>query len=323
MKEPNLTILIPTYNRREQLIELLKSIEKQGHFDEYKVVISDNHSNYDVQESVNRNFSVEFKNIITVHSWGFNTGMATNISVPFLLIKTEWCWMIGDDDSLIQGAVDIVLKQINEYRDVLAIKNTLSGFLPHEETSLSSIPEFIDYYSKEERGGEMMYLSMVYNLNNLRPYISKVTEYSYSYLSFLLPILFGLKDGLKFKLSSNQIIKYRNDASDNWAKVRALKVALGIRTIMDINFDIPDKQLKALHKVFMREIKVGFCMQSIINIPSKYYRNLLWSNLKPLFKVSSTWYNLIICRIVLSIFNLLNINLLSSALKVREFLHHS
>lgn len=313
-----LTILIPTFNRKDQLLELLHSIGAQGHLGQFKVLICDNHSNYDVVEAVRENVSPELFKSINFQIWPFNTGMSTNISIPFLFVDTDWCWMLSDDDKITDGSLSIIMEQIKLYPDVLAIKNSLTNFLKHEDIVVSSLNEFIDYYKEPERSGEMMYLSMVYNIRVLSPYMSMVTEYSYSCLSFLLPLIHGLKNGCKMKFSSFEAIEYRDNAVDNWARVRALKVALGVRTLLDVDFDIDDKTKKRLHKLLTRDIKVGFCLNAILQEPSRYRRDILMDSLSPMFKINSTWHNRYVCKILFFIYQQFGVNLLKSSVEIKK-----
>lgn len=318
INKPRLTLVIPTYNRSSQLRELLTSIEKQGHRDEFKVLICDNHSDYDITQSLLEGFDRNFIDIITIKRWPFNTGMSTNISIPFLFIDTEWCWIIGDDDTITDGAIEIILNQIQEFPRALAIKNSLKDFIKHKDLKVSSIESFIEYYSNKKLAGEMMYLSMVYNMKELCPYLSKVTEYSYSHLSFLIPILFGLINGGYMVFSSFEAIRYRSFANDNWASARALPTVLGIRTILDVDFGLNDKTTKSLNELLIRGIKIGFCLRALLTIPSNYRRRQVWQNLMPMIKMSNPWYNILVCWLVLSIYNFLGINILSIIIKIKS-----
>lgn len=305
-----LTILIPTYNRKERLVELLRSIEAQENFENYKLLICDNHSNYDVRECVESFFSEKFCKNVEYNVWNFNTGLSTNISSSFLLVKTEWCWMIGDDDIIEENSLKRIINDINQYRDVLAIKYSLTGFPPHEDRNITSLLDFAKYYRNENRRGEMMYLSMVYNIKNLYPYLTSLTEYSYTYLSFLLPILHGIADGQKMRLSSSVSIKYRIGANDNWATKGFMKVALGVRTLMDIDFNTDDKTLKELHKTFSGIMKAYQCLAPITTqYHSHYFRSVMWSSLRPLFRRSTPFPIYLCCNFIFYFFQITNINL--------------
>ena len=58
-----LSIAIPTYNRRDALLSLLKGIETLDYSPIYEVIISDNCSNYDVEAVLKENLSPDFLSI--------------------------------------------------------------------------------------------------------------------------------------------------------------------------------------------------------------------------------------------------------------------
>lgn len=308
-KEGQLTILIPTYNRQSQLLELLESLQKQGHFGEYSIIICDNCSDYDIKKTLSDRLVKDFISSIKINKWSFNTGMATNLSIPFLLVDTEWCWFLSDDDFITENALDVILTQIHKYQNVLAIKNSLIGHLKHDDIYINSVEEFVDYYNNDQRNGEMMYLSMIYNMKKLSPFFGRITEYSYTNLSFLLPVLFGLSAGGRMKLESFEAIQYRENAGDNWTNVRALKVALGIRTLMDVDFGIGRTLHKRLMKVLLRNVRSLFCLVAITKHPSWYYRKIIWSNLQPMFKLNTPWYKRYLCNMLFYLFQYTKINI--------------
>ena len=68
--EKFLTIVIPTYNRENQLIRLLRSIERQKVEHLYYIVILNNHSDYDVETSIRNHFPDPFiDNIETIYQF--------------------------------------------------------------------------------------------------------------------------------------------------------------------------------------------------------------------------------------------------------------
>ena len=71
-KERQLTIAIPTYNRRDSLIKLLKSIEASSYQQLKEIVISDNHSDYDVKEELTKEFPQDFLNYCRIIINPFN-----------------------------------------------------------------------------------------------------------------------------------------------------------------------------------------------------------------------------------------------------------
>lgn len=249
-----LSILIPTYNREERLLRLLKRLYSQGHWGEYNLIISDNHSDYDVMSCIRKEFEEDFYKNIEYHSNGFNTGLGANISFPFTYIKTDWCLFLSDDDEIADNMLERIIEDVNnkENENISAIKYSTEGLDIHEDNfSFSSIEEFTNYYLNRERG-DRWYLVMLYNMVILKQYCYYFTVYSYSCLSFLIPVIYSLieKTGT-VKVSSFRLIKYSAADGDAWySKPESyLKTLVCARTIFDINWPISAKSKKQLNKM--------------------------------------------------------------------------
>ena len=279
-----LTIAIPTYNRKEGLCKMLKSILRQGHTEEYQLLILDNHSNYDVRLMLCNEFSEDFANSVEIRRWIFNIGMATNISMPFLWTETKWLWLLSDDDEISDGAIQMILNDIKDNPNVLAIKYSLEDeFLPNEDIMIESIDEFSEYYNKDKRVYQMMYLSNVYNIEALAPYLSDITTYSYTHISFILPILRGLIDHKTYLLSSKPFVKYNNYSDDNWAKTRFKKVLLGYSSFADIDLCITTEELTNLHKAVFSAFNFRITLKWILTNCNRTESMMVWKRLYPIF----------------------------------------
>ena len=62
----SLSIIIPTYNRKERLKKQLQSIHNQADHNEVDIVLCDNCSNYNVKEMVLRELPSSFANSMRV-----------------------------------------------------------------------------------------------------------------------------------------------------------------------------------------------------------------------------------------------------------------
>ena len=260
-----LTILIPTYNRKERLFNTISNIYNQGHWGEYKIVIVDNHSDYSVQEMINQNFCSDFVKSVMVFRWKFNTGMSTNISIAFEFVETEWCWFLSDDDEILNGSLDIVLSDIQRYGNYSAIKYSIEGICKYDNTTISSVSTLLDYYAKHD-SGDKYYLSMLYNIKQLYPYMSELTVRSYTYLSFWLPIIRILNEqNNPVLMSSNTLYSYKKN-NDSWSSSpeKYLQTILGIRTLFDSTYNLSFTDFKKLKKVFFSNL--FFCNTVIIRI---------------------------------------------------------
>lgn len=263
MRSKDFTIMITTYNRKQRLLNMLHSIERQGHWGEYKLLIVDNCSpDYNWEEMLSE-FHKEFRDNIEIEIRSFNCGMSCNITSCFLLVKTKWVLFLSDDDEMIDGGLDIVLNDIEKYKDVGAIKYTIEKFQKYKDIEISSIDEYIDYFNKYESKGDVIFLTMVYNLEKLRDYLSLITSYAYTFISFNLPIYAGLADkNIKLKLSPNSILKYINpEKGSGWDNTQVL---LGISTFMDVTLPMQFIQKKNLLRIILANFKYYRTLKALI-----------------------------------------------------------
>lgn len=112
-----LSVCIPTYNRRECLNELLDSITSQSDISSpIEICISDDASTDDTQEFIS-NYQKKYPYIV-YHRFPSNLGLDSNILSSVSLAHGDYCWLMGNDDILEQGAVNHILNLIKEHRDV-------------------------------------------------------------------------------------------------------------------------------------------------------------------------------------------------------------
>lgn len=105
---PLITIAIPTFNRRDELLERVHEINNLKR--ELNVLILDNHSAYSVNEILE---ATEFsKNKIKYIRNNFNIGAPANILRCLEFCETKYIWVISDDDPLdlvnVNKAIEIV-----------------------------------------------------------------------------------------------------------------------------------------------------------------------------------------------------------------------
>lgn len=211
--QKKLTIVITTYNRRLPLLDQLKSIEKQGQYDDYDVIISDNHSDYDVKEWIRVNVAKEFYNIITVISRPYNIGGGLNITLSFQYPKTEWMWLLSDDDITEPGSIKVVLDDIKRHEgdEICWMKYSISGkYKSNKDCVLDNIATLFDYYSSGHSAGELAFMSNnVYRLNYLRGYFSDICMYNDTCVTqVVLPLLAIKGENKKMELRSICLTNY-------------------------------------------------------------------------------------------------------------------
>lgn len=117
--KPILTIGIPTYNRSNYLKNCLDHICYQKTKDVLVVVRDNCSTNYDFWDFIEpyvKNYGVE------AHRNNTNIGGDANIARLFEDCETDWLWVIGDDDYINEGAVDLALGVITNHQESVYIK---------------------------------------------------------------------------------------------------------------------------------------------------------------------------------------------------------
>ena len=212
----DLTIVITTYNRKEPLLKQLKSIESQGLFDRYEVIISDNHSDYDVKDWVESNLSSDFIKIVRVFVRPFNVGGDANITLSFQIPQTEWMWLLSDDDISEPASIQTILDDIAFHKndDVCWIKYSISGpFKPNNDITVESITDFFKCFTGEHSAGEMVFMSNnVYRMQDVFNHITDVSSNDITCMTqVLLPLLAVKNEKKKIQLRSIAVSNFIPD----------------------------------------------------------------------------------------------------------------
>ena len=107
-----LTICIPTYNRPKKLNNQLRVLLPQLN-DEVKLVVRDNHSNYNIKKLFPGLDYNKFEYIINDK----NIGADANIARCLETCDTKWLWILGDDDLIKNNTVLTILNLLKSNAD--------------------------------------------------------------------------------------------------------------------------------------------------------------------------------------------------------------
>lgn len=231
-----LTIVMPTYNRRERLLNQLSSIYKYGDLDYYYMVIVDNCSNYDVMAEIRENFPKEFVNNIEYHRNSINTQMGYNLARCFLYSKSKYVFQISDDDEYIEDFMDKIKTYINKYPDAMCIQFALGmSDKKFDDIVVSSLKEYDAQLFKRYLPGDCLYMgNKIYNMDALSPYLSDIFEYSYTMGSFLLPVLHSLWEQKNLMIISDQ--QLCNYIPNSIPGCSFFKITLAMATLYDVKW---------------------------------------------------------------------------------------
>ena len=175
MNKKVLTICIPSYNRKEELLKNLAALCPYL-TEEVKVVVRDNCSTkYDVKtvvEEYQRTYGIELvENTV-------NVGMNANICKCFEMCDTDWLWVLGDDDCVQPKGIEIVLNAIKENPDAIYLK-----FNSTQDRCTRGLVEFSDVMKSLYEYATSFFISET--VHNIRK-TSQFTYWHYEYLSSMI-----------------------------------------------------------------------------------------------------------------------------------------
>ncbi len=232
-----LTIVVPTYNRKERLIRQLSSIQKIGCIDWYYLVILDNHSNYDISQELSSVFSADFVDNIIVVKRKFNTGAGYNIAGAFEYAKTKWLWIISDDDVTPPDALKIIQNYTEKYPDAAIIEFSIGLDGKFDDRLIRSIQDLKKAYDDNLFvSGDLMYIgNNLYNCEVQMPYFGESCFYNYTMVPQIISSMKILLEqkGL-YVLSSAHVQTFvPNVHGDTW---HSIKIVLAICSVYDIRW---------------------------------------------------------------------------------------
>lgn len=241
-----LTVAITTYNRRERLLDQLYSLYRQQEYDMIKIIIIDNHSNYDVKAAITEKFGSEIADTVEVNRNPVNFGMCANLAMPFIYCNTPWLWTLSDDDETLADSIATILKDIRKSPDTIMFKYAIEGG-QLDDVEFSSFEQLIDYYyARKNAGGHLIFLSNnVYNMRYAMRYYGNTLSNSFCCIAQMLPMFYALdaKAGI-VRFCSSPLVKYIPPAPGTG--YHYLNTAIEISSTSMFPFRLSDKYHKKL-----------------------------------------------------------------------------
>lgn len=254
-----LTIVIPTYNRKKRLKRTLDLLQMQTDSN-FKVMILDNCSDYDVNDILENRDEVFLEKIKVVRN-KINIGMSANIANAFIQGIDGWMWLLSDDDIPSIYAVEDIYDQITHSSELAAIHFTyldISNYISNEYIDFKNLHELFSFYKKidkqgmsfESCNGDFIYISnKIYNMKKLYKYCQDVCLYTYSAVPYLVPILFILNSNAgTLRISKKKIVVWDEPNGDHWDYIKTLS---GMRIITDFPLDLNATEKAVFYKLIL------------------------------------------------------------------------
>lgn len=211
-----IVIAIPTYNRRDYLLEALRSINDQT-FKDIKLVIFDNASDYDIREAV----KVFDKLDIEIEKNETNTGNLANFSKMYAhKFDADYVMIFHDDDTIHPQYIEEAVNHLDQNKDLVWLGSNLHFISDNSKMfHFKPIPQghFKDVNTEDLileifKGYHLCYSSVIYNNTYFNQAVLRANEFD-KWID--RPLLIDLSLRGKVALSHDKFINYRIHANQD------------------------------------------------------------------------------------------------------------
>jgi len=207
MSNNQITIAIPTYNRFEKVKHLLSFLAKQKEVCCYDVLLIDNCSD-------NYNYADLLQLIpqVRIYRNKYNVGASSNIIRCFEYCETDWLWIVGDDDEIVENGLELVLNVVHKNQDVgfINFQSTISKANSNIITTNivgDGLSAFIN--SMPNYSNTLLISSSLYNLKYIKPDLNIAYMYAYTMAPHLVILLNSLSQyNIKYLFSKEFLINW-------------------------------------------------------------------------------------------------------------------
>lgn len=225
-----LTVAIPTFDRNEVLKESIQRLLPQLTSD-CELVVLDNCSKVPVFETLEDILSKFPRLDVTIIRNRANVSGVANVARCFEVCKTEWLWILSDDDWVACNAVEIIWKNITAQPETLFFNYTSPMGCRNETVSTRGSEDLI---KKADSYANLMFISTgVYRADRLLANLKYGYIYAYSGTPHLAILFTTLGEFGECVLSAEQILDSVGHAAAN-QKWPQLDFALSLTAMLDL-----------------------------------------------------------------------------------------
>ncbi len=227
-----LTIAIPTYNRPDKIKNTVVRLLPQLTPD-VQILILDNCSPVVVKDYLANKMGKDVLDKVKIVRHRVNVGGDVNFQRCFELSETPFTWMLGDDDEIEENAVELILGELERYKDhdLIGINfnsncNTTSRTQPVIISSIAELSKKLDHF------GNWLFISTsVYKTEEYLKHIRYQSWGAYSMASQLVPPMIAISKNKTFVLSEKYIVtNHRPEGNDKWSD---FQLALSLSTLLE------------------------------------------------------------------------------------------
>jgi glycosyltransferase involved in cell wall biosynthesis len=256
----NLTIAIPTYNRPEQLTRTLRKLIPQL-TTRCRLLIVDNSSEPPVIDTLSPLLAEYDNPLVRVVRNKTNIGGNANILRCMELCDTAWLWTMGDDDRVLDDAVEKVLEGIDSNASCACVNFTQLIDNRTEALTTCGRTAFLSVLGRHF--WSLMFISCsVYRVNAILPSLMYGYIQIPSYAPHLAVLLMALDQSETVHFSEKIIVEYIPAQSGaGWS---AYWVELGLPLLLDLPLGSGDRVL--LRKVLRSRLRFKTLLALYVNV---------------------------------------------------------
>ena len=240
-----LTITIPTYNRPEKvrstILRLLPQLD-----DNVFLRVLDNHSDVDIKNYVYNDITPAVADKVEIIRHRVNIGADANFARCVELCETPYFWLVGDDDKVEANAVELILKEIELYKDIDIIGFNFNSNCCNKKrvspVKISSTRELA--YNLDSFGNWLFISTSVYKTKEYLKYIFMAGWGAYSMASQVVPAMMAISKNKVFVLSEKYIVTNIpvDDVNTKWSDYQ---LALSLSSLLEAPVGFKGDEYKA------------------------------------------------------------------------------
>jgi len=195
-------VVIPTYNRIDNLAFLIEHLLKSNNSN-FCISIINNDPNNNLPTEY-----IESKNInkipIRIFNNNFHLGPDASVLRALEIAESDWIYLLGDSKIPTDDVFDIMVKDINKYPDVASIVYKFKNLNPKHRT-ISNIKEISTndlHWGDFFLGG-----NSILSAKSVKSYFSIATQFTLTRSMLLIFHILALRDGKKVLIAEDKIIK--------------------------------------------------------------------------------------------------------------------
>lgn len=139
----------------------------------------------------------------------YNIGMSANILRSFEVAKSDWLWIVSDDDDIRPCAVDAVISSIKDQPDAIGLIRFRSN-LTDSAVNIDTLEEFVEFNGASNRAfnGSIFLSNCVYRVEDFGPLLQVGYQYANTYIPHFMMAVAYMASGNSCALYREEVVDY-------------------------------------------------------------------------------------------------------------------